>query len=67
MVETVKKLCTEARLRLSKRDEALTRRMLQTEEAYKHLSTIFEYEPGQLVLVRTKRLGKLKTRAEGPY
>lgn len=67
MVDVTRKLWKEAKLRLAKRDASVQRRFLKTERAYHHLATVFEFQVGQLVLQRAKRLGKIRQRATGPY
>ena len=37
------------------------------EKSAEHLETLFHFKPGDLVLRRTKVLGKLASKAEGPY
>ena len=43
------------------------RRLKLDEKSAEHLETLFHFKPGDLVLRRTKVLGKLASKAEGPY
>jgi len=53
--------------RLTKMELTLMRRLKLDEKSAEHLETLFHFKPGDLVLRRTKVLGKLASKAEGPY
>jgi hypothetical protein len=45
--------------RLGQGDASMRRKVVKEEQAYRQMTSIFEFEIGQLVVQRTKRIGKL--------
>jgi hypothetical protein len=66
-LERVRRIREETAERLSRRDRLTRAAIRRRAERGEHPTTVFHFTPGQLVLRRVKRLGKIAPKADGPY